>query len=160
MFSHFCNTAHYLINNTPIWVQTLIEVTVSLWTAKNVTSWHLPFQGSDTLWNSRNSYCQSYSHRSPQCLFKRLAIPPPCTCTTTEALAHHSYLPKWCGKCLCNDLGHEEVDCPTREVCGNCGHRGNLYFLRTHKCNNEKDQLMHGEENNEGDPELYGDGKS
>src|SRR6266702_1503026 len=33
----------------------LIGVTVLLWTAKNVTSWHLPFWGSDTLRNSRNS---------------------------------------------------------------------------------------------------------
>ena len=56
MFSHFCNTAHYLMNNTPIWVQMLIRVMVSLWTAKNITSWHLPFLGSDTLQNSRN--CQ------------------------------------------------------------------------------------------------------
>src|SRR6266702_5611814 len=30
-------------------------MTVSLWTAKNVRSWHLPFWGGDTLRNSRNS---------------------------------------------------------------------------------------------------------
>ena len=44
-----------LTKNTPIWVQTLIGVTVSLWTAKNVTSWHLPFWESDSVRKSRNS---------------------------------------------------------------------------------------------------------
>ena len=105
------------------------------------------------------TYCQSYSHRSPQCLFKRLAIPPPCQRTVTEALAHETHIPTWCGKCLRNNPGHEEVDCPTRELCRNCGKRGNLFFLRTHKCDDNHDQLMHGE-GEEGDPELYSDGES
>jgi len=62
-------------------------------------------------------YCQSYSHRSPQCLFKRLAILPPDTSTVREALTHESHIPTWCGKCLRNNLGHEEVDCPMWELC-------------------------------------------
>ncbi len=106
------------------------------------------------------TYCQSYSHRSPQCLFKRLAIPPPPQRTVTEALAHETHIPTWCGKCLRNNPGHEEVDCPTRELCRNCGRRGNLFFLRTHKCDNINDQTMYGEGEEEGDPELYGDGES
>jgi len=51
------------------------------------------------------------------------------------------------------------LDCPTRELCRNCGRRGNLFFLRTHKCNDTNDQFMYGE-GEEGDPELYGDGES
>src|SRR6266702_1739129 len=42
----------------------LIGVTVSLWTAKNVTSWHLPFLGGDTLRNSRNSQIPLVTSRS------------------------------------------------------------------------------------------------
>ena len=106
------------------------------------------------------TYCQSYSHRSPQCLFKRLAIPPPPKCTVTEALAHETHIPQWCGKCLRNNPGHEEVDCPTRELCRNCGRRGNLYFLHTHKCDDINDQVMHNKGGEEGDPELYGNGES
>ena len=105
------------------------------------------------------TYCESYSHRSPQCLFKRLAIPPPRQRTVTEALAATPSIPTWCGKCLRNNPGHEEVDCPTRELCRNCGRRGNLFFLRTHKCDDTNDQRMAGE-GEEGDPELYGDGES
>ncbi len=105
------------------------------------------------------TYCQSYSHRSPQCLFKRLALPPPPKRMVVEVLAHETHAPTWCGKCLRNNPGHEEVDCPTRELCRNCGKCGNLFFLRTHKCDDTSDQLMYGEEE-EGDPELYGDGES
>ncbi len=105
------------------------------------------------------TYCQSYSHRSPQCLFKRLAIPAPRQRTVTEALSHQEHVLTWCGKCLHNNPGHEEVDCPTRELCRNCGQRGNLFFLRTHKCDDNEEQLMYGE-GEEGDPELYSDGES
>ncbi len=106
------------------------------------------------------TYCQSYSHHSPQCLFKRLAIPPPQQRTTTEALAHQPAEPTWCGKCLCNNPGHKEVDCPTRELCRNCGRQGNLYFLRTHKCGDTSDQLMNSEDNEVADPSLYGNGEN
>jgi len=106
------------------------------------------------------TYCQSYSHHSPQCLFKRLAIPPPPERTVTEALAHQTHIPTWCGKCLRNNPSHEEVDCPTRELCRNCGRRSNLFFLRTHKCDDVNDQVMHNEGGEEGDPELYGDRES
>ncbi len=110
--------------------------------------------------NRQCTYCQSRSHRSPQCLFKRLAIPPPPMRTITEALTYVPPTPTWCGKCLRNNLGHEEVDCPTRELCCNCGRRGNLYFLCTHKCDNDTDQRMYGEDNEIPDPSLYGDGES
>ncbi len=109
--------------------------------------------------NQQCMYCQSHSHQSPQCLFKRLNISPPPTRTIGEALSHQDHIPTWCGKCLRTNPGHEEVDCPTRELCRNCGRRGNLFFLRTHKCDDINNQLMHGE-GEEGDPELYGDGES
>jgi len=85
---------------------------------------------------------------------------PPPVCTVTEALSHTDHTPTWCGKCLRNNLGHEEVDCPTRELCRNCRRWGNLFFLRTHKCDKDNDQRMHREDNEEVDPELYGDGES
>ncbi len=85
---------------------------------------------------------------------------PPPTRPMEEALNHQDHIPTWCGKCLRNNPGHEEVDCPTRELCWNCRRRGNLYFLWAHKCADVKDQLMHGEEYNEVDPSLYGDGES
>ncbi len=78
----------------------------------------------------------------------------------TEALSHADHVPTWCSKCLRNNPGHEEVDCPTRELCRSCGRRGNLFFLCTHKCDDTKDQLMHGEDGEEADPSLYGDGES
>jgi len=78
----------------------------------------------------------------------------------TEALAHQDHIPTWCGKCLQNNPGHEEIDCPMRELCQNCGRRGNFYFLRTHKCDETDEQLMYGEDNNVVDPDLYGDGES
>jgi len=106
------------------------------------------------------TYCQSQSHRSPQCLFKRLTIPPPPSCTVEEALNQTPVAPKWCSKCLCNNLRHKGVDCPTRELCCACSRRGNLFFLHTHKCDNTSDQLMHGKNNEVADPDLYGDGKS
>ncbi len=92
------------------------------------------------------TYCQSYSHQSPKCLFKRLAIPPPPTHTIWEALDQTPTTPRWCGKCLRNNPSHDEVDCPTRELCCNCGQRGNLFFLRTHKCEEVRDQLMYSKE--------------
>ncbi len=110
--------------------------------------------------NRQCTYCQSRSHRSPQCLFKRLELPPPSTHTIEEALSHTDSIPTWCGKCLCNNPGHKEVDCPTRELCRNCGRRGSLYFLRTHKCDDVHDQLMHGEDNEVADPSLYGNSES
>ncbi len=70
------------------------------------------------------------------------------------------HIPMWCGKCLRNNPGHEEVDCPTRELCRKCGKRGNLYFLRTHKCDDNRNQLMYGEDNKEANPSLYGDSES
>ncbi len=81
-------------------------------------------------------------------------------CTVTEALTYIPHMPTWCGKCLRNNPGHEEVDCPTCELCRNCGRHGNLYFLHTHKCNDTNDQLMHREDNEVPDLELYSDGKS
>ncbi len=110
--------------------------------------------------NRQCTYCQSRSHRAPQCLFKRLTIPPPPSRSVTQALSHTPHIPTWCGKCLRNNPGHEEVDCLTRELCRNCGRCGNLFFLRTHKCNDTNDQLMHGEDSEEADPSLYGDGES
>src|SRR6266702_669025 len=101
------------------------------------------------------TYCQSYSHHTPQCFCMRLDMSPPRTRTINKALNHTPHISGWCRKCLRNNPGHEEVDCPTRELCRNCRRCGNLYFLRTHKCDDINDQIMHNEGGEEGDPELY-----
>jgi len=81
------------------------------------------------------TWCGSYSHWSNKCLFKRLRIRAPTgERTTEEALAQKENQPTWCSKCLCNNPGHEEVDCPTREQCRACGRWGPLGFMRAHRC--------------------------
>ncbi len=110
--------------------------------------------------NHQCTYCQSRTHQSPQYLFKWLAIPPPNTHTITEALNQTITPLTWCGKCLCNNPGHAEVDCPTRELCHNCSWWGNLFFLQTHNCDEDKDQHMYSKDNEVPDPSLYGDGES
>ncbi len=104
------------------------------------------------------NWCGSYMHWSNKCLFKRLKIEVPWgSRTVEEALEQKENVPIWCGKCLHNNLGHEEVDCPTREQCHACGHRGPLGFMRRHRCPpiDDEDPV-----NKEVDIELYGDGES
>ncbi len=74
-----------------------------------------------------------------------------------EALEQKENMPTWCGKCLRNNPGHEEVDCLTRKQCRACGRHGPLGFLRTHRCPpvNDKDFA-----NEEVDIKLYGNGES
>ncbi len=118
---------------------------------------HCPFRNCP---NQQCTYCQSCSHQSPQCLFKRLNMTPPPTRTVGEALAHKENIPTWCSKCLRNNPGHEGVDCPTRELCRNCGRCGNLYFLQMHNCSEPSEQHMYGQDNEVVDPELYRNGES
>ena len=104
------------------------------------------------------NWCGSYTHWSNKCLFKRLKIEVPRgTQTTEEALAQKENVPTWCGKCLHNNPGHEEVDCPTRKQCCACGRCGPMGFMHRHCClpvDNEDPS------NEEVDIELYGDGES
>ncbi len=103
------------------------------------------------------NWCGSYSHWSNKCLFKRLKIEVPRgSRTVEEALEQKENVPTWCGKCLRNNPGHEEVDCPTREQCRACGRRGLLGFMRAHRCPPVDDDPV----NEEVDIELYGDGES
>ncbi len=104
------------------------------------------------------NWCGSHSHWSNRCLFKRLKIEvPQYSRTVEEALEQKENIPTWCGKCLRNNPGHEEVDCPTREQCCACGRRGPLGFMRRHRCLpiDDEDPV-----NEEVDIELYGDGES
>ncbi len=104
------------------------------------------------------NWCGSYTHWSNKCLFKRLKIEvPQGSRTVGEALEQKENVPAWCGKCLCNNPGHKEVDCPTREQCRACGSRGPLGFMRRHRCPpiDDEDYV-----NKEVDIELYSDGES
>ncbi len=104
------------------------------------------------------NWCGSYSHWSNKCLFKRLKIKVlRGSRTVEEVLKQKENVPTWCGKCLRNNPGHEEVDCPTREQCRVCGRQGPLGFMRSHHCPpvDDKDPT-----NKEVDIKLYGDGES
>ncbi len=104
------------------------------------------------------NWCGSYSHWSNKCLFKRLKIEVPSgSRTVREALDQKENIPAWCGKCLHNNPGHEELDCPTHEQCRACGRRGPLGFMRRHRCLPIDDEDL---VNEEVDIELYGDGES
>ncbi len=104
------------------------------------------------------NWCGSYMHWSNKCLFKRLKIEVPCgERTVREALEQKENIPTWCGKCLHNNPGHEEVDCPMHKQCHACGRCGLLGFMRAHRCPpiDDEDPV-----NEEVDIELYGDGES
>ncbi len=104
------------------------------------------------------NWCGSYMHWSNKCLFKRLKIEVPHgSRSVEEALAQKENVPMWCGKCLRNNPGHEEVDCPTREQCHACGSRGPLGFMRAHRCPPIDNEDPADEEV---DIELYGNGES
>ncbi len=104
------------------------------------------------------NWCGSYTHWSNKCLFKRLKIEVPHeSCTVGEALEQKENVPTWCGKCLHNNLGHEEVDCPMRKQCHTCGRRGLLGFMCTHRCPPVDDKDPAAEEV---DIKLYGNGES
>jgi len=104
------------------------------------------------------NWCQSYLHWSNKCLFKQLKIEVPWyERTTEEVLAQKENIPTWCGKCLRNHPGHEEVDCPIYEQCRACGRRGPLGFMHTHRCPPIDDEDPQQEEV---DIELYGNGES
>ena len=104
------------------------------------------------------TWCRSYTHWSNKCLFKRLRIKAPHgERTVQEALDQKENVPTWCGKCLRNNPGHEEVDCLTCKQCHTCGRQGLLGFLRAHRCPPVDDEDPADEEV---DIELYGDGES
>jgi len=104
------------------------------------------------------NWCQSYSHWSNKCLFKQLKIEVPWyKRTREEALAQKENIPTWCGKCLRNHPGHEEVDCLIYEQCHACRRHGPLGFMCVHRCPPIDDEDPQQEEV---DIELYGDGES
>ncbi len=62
--------------------------------------------------------------------------------TIAENVAHiqqAEHISNWCGKCLRDMLGHNEIDCPSYEGCGKCWVCGPVGFLKTHKCVEEED---------------------
>ncbi len=104
------------------------------------------------------NWCGSYTHWSNKCLFKRLKIEVPHgTRMMEEALAQKENVSTWCGKCLRNNPGHEEVDCPMHEQCCVCRRRGPLSFMCAHRCLPVDDE---DPTNEEVDIELYSDGES
>ncbi len=74
-----------------------------------------------------------------------------------EVLEQKENVLTWCGKCLRNNPGHEEVNCPTRKQCCACRRWGPLGFMRAHRCPpiDNKDPI-----DEEVNIELYGDGES
>ena len=104
------------------------------------------------------NWCRSYTHWSNKCLFKRLQIEVPHgERSVGEALAQKENVLTWCSKCLHNNPGHEEVDCPMHKQCHTCGRRGPMGFMRAHCCPPVDDE---DPTNEEVDIELYGDGES
>ncbi len=45
----------------------------------------------------------------------------------------------WCGKCLWDMPGHNEINCPSYEGCGKCWVRGPVGFLKKHRCVEEEE---------------------
>ncbi|SRR6266702_7448369 len=103
------------------------------------------------------NWCRSYTHWSNKCLFKRLKIEvPQGERMVEEALVQKENMPMWCGKCLCNNPGHKEVNCPTHEQCCTCGQGGPLGFMWRHCC----PPIDENPKNEEVNIELYGNRES
>ncbi len=50
------------------------------------------------------------------------------------------HISNWCGKCLCNMLRHNKIDCPAYEGCSKCWVCGPIGFLKTHQCVEEEQE--------------------
>ena len=80
-------------------------------------------------------HCNSRLHFPNDCIFKRFKVLPEATVAENVArIQQAEHTPRWCGKCLWDMPGHQEIDCPTYEGCGKCWVRGPVGFLRTHRC--------------------------
>ncbi len=85
-------------------------------------------------------HCNSRLHFPNECIFKRFdALGEITVAENVARIKQADHTPNWCGKCLCDMLGHKEIDCPSYEGCGKCWVRGPHGFLRHHKCAEQSD---------------------
>ncbi len=85
-------------------------------------------------------HCNSRLHFPNECIFKRFGVLGEAMVTENVArIKQADHIPNWCGKCLHNMLGHQEIDCPSYEGCSKCWVRGPHGFLRHHKCVGQDD---------------------
>jgi len=83
-------------------------------------------------------HCNSRLHFPNECIFRRFNMLG--EVSLEEKVGHINkaeHVNNWCGKCLRDMPGHNEIDCPTYEGCGKCWVRGPVGFLKTHRCAEE-----------------------
>ncbi len=96
-------------------------------------------------------HCNSHLHFSNECIFKRFNMLSQTLVAENVARIHQAeHVANWCGKCLHNMPGHNEVDCPSYEGCSKCWVHGPVGFLKTHKCMEEEEDLV-----NDPDTDVY-----
>src|SRR6266702_1550443 len=80
-------------------------------------------------------HCNSHLHFPNECIFKQFNVLGEAMVTKNVAHINQAeHVSNWCSKCLCDMLGHNEIDCPTYEGCGKCWVHGPVGFLKTHHC--------------------------
>ncbi len=80
-------------------------------------------------------HCNSRLHFPNECIFKRFdALGEAMVTENVACIKQAEHTPNWCGKCLHDMLGHNEINCPAYESCGKCWVHGPHGFLRRHKC--------------------------
>ncbi len=85
-------------------------------------------------------HCNSRLHFPNKCIFKRFNMLGKAMVAENMARINQAeHTPNWCGKCLRDMPGHEEIDCPLYEGCGKCWVRGPHGFLKRHKCAEQSD---------------------
>ncbi len=85
-------------------------------------------------------HCNSRLHFPNECIFRCFNMLGEATVADNVARINQAeHTNNWCGKCLRNMPGHQEIDCPTYEGCGKCWVHGPVGFLKTHRCAEEED---------------------
>ncbi len=80
-------------------------------------------------------HCNSRLHFPNECIFRRFNMLG--EVSLEDKVAHINkaeHVNNWCGKCLRDMPGHNEIDCPMYEGCGKCWVHGPVGFLKTHRC--------------------------
>ncbi len=84
-------------------------------------------------------HCNSRLHFPNECIFRRFNMLG--EVSLEDKVAHigkAEHVSNWCGKCLRDMPGHNEIDCPAYEGCGKCWVHGPVGFLKTHRCREEE----------------------